>query len=81
MPNDRSSLWRRQKSDSEEDNLEYKSVFVWSESGMMGGITAEQVTKVVQPALDRYTKEGWLLHSQSSCYANIVGVHLIFSKE
>jgi hypothetical protein len=54
---------------------------VWSDSGMMGGVTSEHVTKAVQPALNKYSADGWELHSQSICYANLVGVHLIFSKE
>jgi hypothetical protein len=62
-------------------SVQYKSVMVWSESGMMGGITPEHVTKAVQPALNKYSADGWVLHSQSICYANLVGVHLIFSKE
>lgn len=61
--------------------MEYKSVMVWSDSGMMGGITSEQVTKMVQPELNKYALQGWALHSQSICFANIVGIHLIFVKE
>jgi hypothetical protein len=53
---------------------------VWSESGMMS-ITAEHVTKVVQPVLNKYSADGWKLHSQSICHATLIGVHLIFSKE
>ena len=61
--------------------MQYKSVMVWSDSGMMGGVTSDHVTKAVQPALNKYSADGWELHSQSICYANLVGVHLIFSKE
>jgi hypothetical protein len=53
---------------------------LWSESGMMGGITPEHVTKVVQPALNKYVSDGWELHSQSICLSNVIGIHLIFSK-
>jgi hypothetical protein len=53
---------------------------VWSDSGMMGGITPEHVTKVVQPVLNKYASDGWQLHSQSICLSNVVGIHLIFSK-
>lgn len=61
--------------------MEYKSVMVWSNSGMMGGITPEHITSVVQPTLDKWSTQGWSLHSQSICFATLVGVHLIFSKE
>ena len=61
--------------------MEYKSVMVWSESGIMGGITPEHVTKVVQPVLTKYSADGWELHSQSICHATLIGVHLIFTKE
>jgi hypothetical protein len=61
--------------------MEYKSVMVWSDSGMMGGITSEHVTKMVQPVLTNHAIQGWRLHSQSICFANLVGVHLIFEKE
>ena len=54
---------------------------VWSDSGMMGGVTPEHVTKRVQPVLDRYAADGWELHSQSCTFANLVGIHLIFQKE
>jgi hypothetical protein len=53
---------------------------VWSDSGMMGGITSEHVTKVVQPVLNKYASDGWELHSQSICLSNVIGIHLIFSK-
>ena len=60
--------------------MEYKSVMVWSDSGMMGGITSDHVVKKVQPVLDEYAKKGWQLHSQSICLATIVGIHLVFFK-
>lgn len=56
-------------------------MMVWSNSGMMGGITPEHITSVVQPTLDKWSTQGWSLHSQSICFATLVGVHLIFSKE
>lgn len=65
---------------SEEIIVEYKSAMVWSDSGMMGGITSEHVTKVVQPVLNKYASDGWELHSQSICLSNVIGIHLIFSK-
>jgi len=65
---------------SEEKTVEYKSAMVWSDSGMMGGITPEHVTKVVQPVLNKYASDGWVLHSQSICLSNVIGIHLIFSK-
>jgi hypothetical protein len=43
------------------------SAMVWSDSGMMGGITSEYVTKVVQSVLNKYASDGWELHSQSIC--------------
>ena len=61
--------------------MQYQSVMVWSNSGMMGGITSEHVTSMVQPVLNKMSTAGWQLHSQSICFANLVGVHLIFSKE
>lgn len=63
------------------DEMQYQSVMVWSKSGMMGGITPQHVTEVVQPVLTNWAAKGWLLHSQSMCYANIVGVLLIFYKD
>jgi len=62
------------------DKVQYQSVMVWSNSGMMGGITSQHVTEVVQPVLTNWAAKGWLLHSQSICFATIVGVHLIFYK-
>jgi len=61
--------------------MQYKSVMVWSDSSLMGGITPEHVTKVVQPELDRMSSSGWLLHSQSICLSNLVGVHMVFYKD
>ena len=48
---------------------------------MMGGITSENVTSRVQPVLDKHSADGWQLHSQSICFANPIGVHLVFTKE
>ena len=61
--------------------MQLKSEMVWSNSGMMGGITNEHVKSVVQPVLDKYVAAGWELHSQSICVSNVVGIHLIFAKE
>ena len=61
--------------------MQLKSEMVWSNSGMMGGITNEHVKSAVQPVLDHYVANGWELHSQSICVSNVVGIHMVFIKE
>jgi len=61
--------------------MKYKSIMVWSDSTLTGKITSQHVTSMVQPVLDKMSEDDWLLHSQSTFWAQPVGIHLIFYKQ